>query len=112
VSTHAEAQGRRDDDAFWADAERNQRIADRREELILEALEGKGDFWPGVLRVDGEPNPPEWDLEQGNRLLVVMRDCFAAPGGKLEPATVLRLAQSIAKEIEDYATRRATEEIE
>lgn len=93
-----------------AAAERNQRIADRKAELIAEALKGAGDFWPGKVRCDGAIEAPEWDLDQGNALLAALRDSFIAAA---DPAAAqLRYAKAISDAISDYAQRRASEEIE
>lgn len=93
-----------------AAAERNQKIADRTAELIVETLKGAGDFWPGKVRSDGAIDGPEWDLDQGNVLLAALRDSFIAAA---DPAGAqLRYAKAISDAITDYATRRATEEIE
>lgn len=44
--THAEAQVKRDDDAFWYDAERNQRKSERIAELVTDCIKGqRDDFW-------------------------------------------------------------------
>lgn len=97
--------------AFDLAADRNQRIADRKAELITETLKGVGDFWPPVgVRCDGATLPPEWDLEQGNVLLAALRDSFLAAA---DPAGAqLRYAKAISDTIEDYAQRRAQEEVD
>lgn len=91
-------------------AERNQKIADRTAELIVETLKGAGDFWPGQVRSDGAIDGPEWDVDQGNALLAALRDSFIAAD---DPAGAqLRYAKAISDAITDYAQRRAMEEIE
>lgn len=97
-----------DDEPGFVDAaaDRNQRIADRAAELVEEALRGEGDFWPACA--DGEPMAPEWDLEQGNRLLAALRDSFRE--GQI--TSRLRYAKAISDVINDYAQRRAREEID
>lgn len=81
-----------------AAANRNQRIAERQDELVAEALSGRGSFY----------TYGDWDFGQTERVMLALRYSFASGG---DPATAqLEFAKALAAIITDYAKRRAMEE--